>query len=82
MVFESKANKQTLLRYYILAVAQILVSAAVVFLFEHLFSISSAFLSTLIKIVVDTVLFFFSFRIQHIWVFNDNFFPGERTSVQ
>ena len=81
VVFSGKANKQTLLRYYILAVAQIVVSAAVVFLFEHLLSLSSAFLSTLIKIVVDTVLFFFSFRIQHIWVFNDTTTPRERTSV-
>ena len=72
VVFEGKANKQTLIRYYILAAAQILVSAAVVFLFEHLLAVSSPFLSTLIKIVVDTVLFFFSFRIQHIWVFNDS----------
>ena len=81
VVFEGQTNKQTLIRYYILAVAQILVSAAVVFLFEHLLSISSAFLSTLIKIVVDTVLFFFSFRIQHIWVFNDAATAKERTKV-
>ena len=71
MVFEGKTNKQTLVRYYILAVAQILVSAAVVFLLEHLLSISSPALSTLVKMVVDTILFFFSFRIQHKWVFND-----------
>lgn len=71
VVFDGQTTRRTLLRYYILAAAQILVSAAVVFLFEHLLSVSSALLSTLIKIVVDTVLFFFSFRIQHIWVFND-----------
>ena len=82
VVFDGKANRQTLLRYYILAAAQIIVSAAAVFLFEHLLSISSALLSTLIKIVVDTVLFFFSFRIQHIWVFNDTSSPGERTSLE
>lgn len=79
VVFEGKTNKQTLVRYYILAVAQILVSAAVVFLLEHLLSISSAALSTLIKVVVDTVLFFFSFRIQHKWVFNDRKTSKERT---
>ena len=71
VVFDGKASRRTLTRYYILAAAQILVSAAAVFLCEHLLSVSSAFLSTLIKIVVDTVLFFFSFRIQHKWVFND-----------
>ena len=72
VVFEGKTNRKTLIRYYLLAVAQIIVSAAVVFLFERLLGISSALLSTLIKVVVDTVLFFFSFRIQHIWVFNDS----------
>lgn len=81
VVFEGKANKQTLLRYYILAAAQIIISASVVFLLEHLLSISSPFLSTLIKTIVDIVLFFFSFRFQHIWVFNDVNFSGERTSV-
>lgn len=80
VVFAGKTNKRTLLRYYLLAVAQILVSAAAVFLFEHLLRISSPLLSTLIKIVVDTVLFFFSFRIQHIWVFNDTASQKERTS--
>ena len=79
VVFEDKTSKQTLVRYYILAVAQILVSAAVVFLLEHLLSISSAALSTLIKVIVDTVLFFFSFRIQHKWVFNDTKNTRERT---
>lgn len=78
VVFEGKANRRTLIRYYILAAAQILLSAAVVFLFENLLSISSPFLSTLIKIVTDTVLFFFSFRIQHIWVFHDTA-ANERT---
>ena len=81
VVFEDKTTRQTLVRYYILAVAQILVSAAAVFLLEHLLSISSAALSTLIKVVVDTVLFFFSFRIQHKWVFNDAKATKERTKV-
>ena len=76
VVFEGNANKRTLLRYYGLAIVQILISSGIVFLFEHLLCLSSALLSTLIKIVVDTVLFFFSFRIQHIWVFNDT--PTER----
>ena len=80
VVFAGKTNKRTLLRYYLLAAAQILISSAAVFLFEHLLHISSPFLSTLVKIVVDTVLFFFSFRIQHIWVFNDAS-PKERTNA-
>ena len=71
VVFEGKTNRRTLLRYYLLAAAQILISAAAVFLLERLLHISSPLLSTLIKAAVDIVLFFFSFRIQHIWVFND-----------
>jgi hypothetical protein len=60
-----------MLRYYILAAVQIGISAAAVFAIEHLLVIKAAWLSTLIKLIVDTVLFFFSFRIQHKWVFNN-----------
>lgn len=80
VVFEGEANRRTLLRYYLLAAAQILVSAAAVFLCERLLHISSSLLSTLIKAAVDIILFFFSFRIQHIWVFNDAASKKERTS--
>lgn len=69
VVFEGQTNKTTLLKYYVLAVAQILISTFVVFLAERLLHINSAFLITLIKIITDTILFFFSFRIQHKWVF-------------
>jgi len=71
VVFEGKTDKGTLLRYYILAVCQIAISAGLVFALEGLLSITSPLLSTLVKTAVDTVLFFFSFRIQHKWVFND-----------
>ncbi len=71
VVFEGKTDKNTLLRYYTLAVCQIAISAALVFGLESLLSITSPLLSTLVKTLVDTVLFFFSFRIQHKWVFND-----------
>ena len=70
-VFRGNVNHKTLVRYYILAAFQIMISAAVVFGIEHACSITSPVLSTLIKLVVDTVLFFFSFRIQHKWVFNN-----------
>lgn len=70
LVFHGKADKGTLIRYYILAVAQITVSTALVYFAERLFSVTAPWLSTLIKAAVDTVLFFLSFRIQHKWVFN------------
>ncbi len=71
VVFEGKTTRTSLVRYYILAVGMIAVSSGLVFLLENLLSISSPALSTLIKIVIDTLLFFLSFRIQHRWVFHD-----------
>lgn len=71
VVFGEKAGAKAFVRYYILAAIQITLSAIVVFLLEKVLHIESPVLSTLIKAVVDTVLFFFSFRIQHKWVFNN-----------
>lgn len=71
VVFGEQTSRRSLLRYYFLVVVQITLSAAAVFLLEHLLVIRAAWLSTLIKMIVDTMLFFFSFRIQHKWVFNE-----------
>lgn len=71
VVFGDSVGKKTMLKYYTLAAIQILVSAGMVFLVEKLLAITSPALSTLIKAVVDTVLFFISFRVQHKWVFAD-----------
>ena len=71
VVFGEKASFAAMVKYYILAVAQISVSAACVFGLEHLFRVEAPILSTLIKTVVDVILFFFSFRIQHKWVYNE-----------
>lgn len=70
-VFKENATKTTFIKYYILVVAQLIVSATLVFMIEHVFYISSPLLSTVVKAVIDTILFFFSFRIQHKWVFNN-----------
>lgn len=77
VVFGEKAGAKAFIRYYILAAVQITLSAATVFLIEKVLHIESPALSTLIKAVVDTVLFFFSFRIQHKWVFNDGKAKGK-----
>lgn len=69
-VFRGGVNGKTLVRYYLLAAGQIAVSALLVFLAEKSLGIISPALVTLTKVIVDTVLFFFSFRIQHKWVFN------------
>ena len=71
VVFGEKAGVKSFVKYYILAAVQITVSAAAVFFMEKVLHIESPAVSTLIKAIVDTILFFFSFRIQHKWVFND-----------
>lgn len=69
-VFKDKVNKRTLARYYTLAVVQLALSAMLVFGVEKLLHIEAPALSTLVKTIIDTLLFFVSFRIQHKWVFN------------
>lgn len=68
VVFAS-GDRSSVVRYYILAVCQLAISAAVgqslVWLIPH----GAKWIETLIKLAVDTVLFFFSFRIQNAWVF-------------
>ena len=78
VVFGDSTSKATFVKYYILAVAQIAVSTALVFLMEHTFGIMSPLLSTIAKIMIDTVLFFFSFRIQHKWVFRSKNTEGKK----
>ncbi len=73
-VFDCNTNKRkSFIRYYMLAIPQMLISAGLVSLLSSLLS-SVPFLKTLIKIIVDTLLFFISYRIQQNWVFsvNDN----------
>ena len=72
VVFKSKEKfGSTMLRYYILCVCQLAASTGLVYLFSTvIFKLSDGSLfDTLIKIVVDTFLFFLSFRIQQTWVF-------------
>ena len=70
-VFDSKESKhKSLIRYYLLAVPVMLISALAVMLLSKLFA-STPIIQTLIKIVVDCVLFFLSYRIQRNWVFSE-----------
>ena len=70
-VFKGETSKATFVKYYILAIVQLLVSATLVFTVEHILQITSPLLFTIAKAVIDTILFFFSFRIQHKWVFHN-----------
>ena len=56
-------------RYVLLACAQLGASLGLVALFTFCFNVNSDWLKTLIKAVVDTCLFFVSFKIQRNWVF-------------
>ncbi|MCR5584045.1 MAG: bifunctional glycosyltransferase family 2/GtrA family protein [Lachnospiraceae bacterium] len=67
IVFKSDAD-HTMLKYYILAILQMSASALLVYLISHAFGEGSV-LRTLCKAVVDTALFFISFRVQKAWVF-------------
>lgn len=70
-VFSSKAPVfKTLLKYYALAIPQMVVSASLVTLLTLLFS-AHAEGATIIKVIIDTILFLVSYRIQQGWVFAD-----------
>ncbi len=70
MVFRGKDSYgKTMLRYYCLAVPQMLLSAGIVALLSRLAATGASVLTTCIKFCVDVMLFFFSFRIQQRWVF-------------
>ena len=69
-------NKTSVVRYYVLAVVQMLISSLLIAgVFEgvkaiHNLDISgNNFAKTCFKIVVDTTLFFVSYKIQKKWVF-------------
>ncbi len=66
-VFKNKENtRSSFVRYYILAACQMICSA---FLIDFLFGYIHVLNETVIKIIVDTILFLLSFKIQREWVF-------------
>ncbi len=70
-VFNSTGKKgRSFIRYYILAIPQMLISAGMVSVLALLLG-SAPILQTIIKIAVDTLLFFISYRIQQSWVFSE-----------
>ncbi|MBR4953029.1 MAG: GtrA family protein, partial [Oscillospiraceae bacterium] len=72
MVFGAGGNYgKAMARYYILCVVQLCASAVLVWLLGRLFSAHASWLYTLLKAVVDTLLFFVSYQIQQKWVFKD-----------
>lgn len=71
VVFQSDSDvKKSLLRYFILAVCQVTVSFLLVDLIaERWLDLGASFLESIIKMIVDLVLFMISYQIQQRWVF-------------
>lgn len=69
-VFKHKSDyRKCLLRYYVLCIPLMLISAGIVTLLSDLMPSEKEFIITLIKIGVEAILFFISFSIQRDWVF-------------
>jgi len=68
-VFNSKGSiKNSIMRYYVLCVCQLLVSYGLVYFVTKTLSLGGG-LTVVSKAVIDTILFMISFRIQRRWVF-------------
>ena len=65
-VFKSKKNIKTLFEYFVLVLINITISAFLVNILSKIIPIYS----TIIKIVVDLVIFIFSYIIQKYLIFN------------
>lgn len=64
-VFKNGSNT-SIIKYYVLAICNMLISSGLVtFLFSKI-----SFNSSIIKVVVDTILFIVSYTVQRTWVFN------------
>ena len=67
VAFKSTKNiKNTIIKYYILCIIQMIISGISVAVLYSIINISEV----LIKIVVDTILFFINYRVQRIYIFN------------
>lgn len=62
-------HRRTLLRYYAVAVPQLLLSAGGLWLITEILRVQDSFWATLLKICIDFILFLISFRLQRDWVF-------------
>ena len=71
VVFKSDISvKTTIIKYYAIAIPIMLISGGSVTLLKKLLGATLPILVTLIKMVVDVILYFASFRLQREWVFS------------
>ncbi len=72
-VFRLQKSKGALSRYIILVICVLIVSSLSVSVISNWLNIApNSVLNTLVKAIVDTILFFLNFRIQKNWVFAQN----------
>lgn len=71
-VFGAKSRASTaMLRYYLLAVTQMLVSGGILTLLSLSLDAKKTAVVTLLKILTDSALFVVSYHVQRCWVFHD-----------
>ncbi len=70
---KGESTGKALIKYYTLAVPQMLLSVGLLYFFTWLVGLTGitvgVWLTTIIKVIIDIVLFLISFRIQQNWVF-------------
>ena len=76
-VFGGEHNKYTVLRYAAVAVPMMLLSATFTTWVSKILEARLPIANTLIKVVIDTTLFFITFRVQNQWVFNSGKFKSK-----
>ena len=69
VVFGQGDIKSTLWKYTLLACCQVAASSALVWTIAKLFNQNAAIMTTIFKVIVDSVLFFLSFKLQQNWIF-------------
>lgn len=69
LVFKKASSKASVIKYYILVIIQMCVSAGLVYLVDNMLTFLNV---TVIKIIIDTIIFVVNFYIQREWIFKKN----------
>lgn len=69
LVFKKNSSKSSIIKYYILVVIQMCVSAGLVYLMDNVLTFLNV---TVIKIIIDAVIFVVNFYVQREWIFKKN----------
>ena len=66
LVFKKNSTKSSIIKYYILVLIQMCVSAGLVYVVDNMLTFLNV---TVIKIIIDTIIFVVNFYIQREWIF-------------